>query len=177
MAIAGAAKRYGQAAFDVAREHNAIDQWERDLDMLSSLLSDDASMEFFESPAVNRSAKVKVLEDILPADDQVLIRNLLLLLLERRRFYQVQDVIEMFRELALEHRGIAVARVETAVELTHDEETLVKERLSTVLGKQVEVLARVNPDIIGGIVAQVGDELIDGSVRTQLAALRRRMVH
>jgi F-type H+-transporting ATPase subunit delta len=177
MAVAGAAKRYGQAAFDVAKEHNALDQWERDLTMLSALLSEPGSMEYFESPAVGRSAKVKALEDILPNDDQVLVRNLLLLLLERRRFHQVQDVITMFRELVLEHRGIAVARVETAVELTPDEEMLIRERLSTVLGKEIEVLTRVNPDIIGGIVAQVGDELIDGSVRTQLAALRRRMVH
>jgi F-type H+-transporting ATPase subunit delta len=134
-------------------------------------------MEFFESPAVNRAAKVKVLEDIFPTEAHGLVRNLFLLLLERRRFHQVRDVITVFRELALEDRGIAVARVETAVELTQQEEQLVRQRLASVIGKQVEVLTRVNPEIIGGIVAQVGDDLIDGSVRSQLAALRRRMVH
>lgn len=177
MAVAGAAKRYGQAAFDVARDQDALDKWDADLAMIADVFSDPGTMDFFVSPAVSRSAKVKALEDILPDEDQVLMRNLLLLLLERRRFHQIHDVIATFRELVLAERGIAVAVVTTAVELTEDERNLVRDRLGVLLDREIEVVPRVDPEIIGGVVAQVGDDLIDGSVRTQLVALRRQMAH
>lgn len=177
MAVAGAAKRYGQAAFDVAREHNLIDQWETDFTMISEILGDPGMMEYFQSPAIPRQSKNATLTEMLPDENQVLLRNLLLLLLERRRFHRVHDVAQVFLELVLEARGIAVARVTTAVELTDDEKALVRTRLSEILGKNVEILTQVDPEIIGGIVAQVGDDLFDGSVRTQLISLRRRLVH
>ncbi len=177
MAVAGAAKRYGQAAFDVAREHGLVDQWELDFLMISDVLSDPGTMDYFQSPAVRRSAKVEALTSMLPDESQVLLRNLLLLLLERRRFHQIQDVVAVFQALVLEERGIAVARVATAVELTEEELEMVRGRLSTILNKQIEIVPQVNPEIIGGIVAQIGDDLFDGSVRTQLASLKRRLAN
>lgn len=176
MAVAGAAKRYGQAAFDVAREHGLIDQWEVEFSMISEILRDEGTMEYFQSPAVPRSAKVAALTEMLAEDDQELLKNLLLLLLERRRFHEIHDVAAVFQELVMAERGILVARVSTAVELTDDEQNLVKDRLSVILGKQVEILPQVNPEIIGGIIAQIGDDLFDGSVRTQLTLLKRRLV-
>lgn len=175
MAVAGAAKRYGQAAFDVAREHDLVDQWETDFQMISDILHDPGAMEYFQSPAIPRGSKVAALTEMLPDENQVLLRNLLLLLLERRRFHQIHDVAAVFQELALQERGIVVARVATAIELTDDEMSLVRVRLSEILGKQIEILPRVDPEIIGGIVAQIGDDLFDGSVRTQLASLKRRL--
>ncbi|TVR73155.1 MAG: ATP synthase F1 subunit delta [Sphaerobacteraceae bacterium] len=177
MAVAGAAKRYGQAAFDVAREHGLVDQWELDFLMISDVLSDPGTMDYFQSPAVRRSAKVEALTSMLPDESQVLLRNLLLLLLERRRFHQIQDVVAVFQSLVLEERGIAVARVATAVELTEEELEMVRGRLSTILNKQIEIVPQVNPEIIGGIVAQIGDDLFDGSVRSQLASLKRRLAN
>jgi F-type H+-transporting ATPase subunit delta len=177
MAVAGAAKRYGQAAFDVAREHNLVDQWEQDFLAITDVLQDPETMEYFQSPAVRRGAKTEALTKMLPNENQVLMRNLLLLLLERRRFYQIHDVAAVFQELVLEDRGIAVARVATAVELTEEEVEMVRNRLSSILGKKIQILPQVNPEIIGGIVAQIGDDLFDGSVRTQLASLRRRLAH
>jgi F-type H+-transporting ATPase subunit delta len=175
MAVAGAAKRYGQAAFDVAKEHNLIDQWEADLAAITEVLREPGTMEYFQSPAISGSAKINALERMLPDENQHLLRNLLLLLLERRRFHQIQDVAVVFQELALAERGIAVARVTTAVELTADELQQVKDRLGTVLDKHVEIIPQVDPEIIGGIIAQVGDDMIDGSVRAQLASLKRRL--
>lgn len=177
MAVAGAAKRYGQAAFDVAREHGLIDRWEQDMATLGDVLSDPTMMDYFQSPAVRHSAKVEALEQMLPEEHQTYLRNLLLLLLERRRFHAVPEVAAVFRELVLESKGIAVARVTTAIELSPQEESLVRDRLSQILGQQIELIPHVDPTIIGGVVAQVGDDMLDGSVRTQLTLLRREMVH
>lgn len=176
MAVAGAARRYAQAAFDVAREHNALDEWEADFQRLVDVLRDPAVAEFFASPAVPEEAKQQAVQQLLPAPQQQLVRNLVLLLLERGRFAQLPDVAAVFHDLVLEARGIAIADVTTAVELSAEQARQVREQVSHIVGKQVEMHLRVDPAIIGGIVVRVGDELIDGSVRTQLNQLRRRMV-
>ena len=175
MAIAGAAKRYGQAAFDVAREHDLVDRWDEDLRTLGEVLSDPGTMEYFLSPAVRQSSKEDALERMLPDESQLLLRNLLLLLLERRRFHQVDDVIATFRELVMESRGIAIARVKTAIELSPDEQEQVRSRLGEILNRQIELIPQVDPEIIGGIVAQIGDDMLDGSVRSRLDQMRRGM--
>jgi F-type H+-transporting ATPase subunit delta len=176
MAVAGAAKRYGQAAFDVARAHDALDHWDNVLSTLSETLEDRESAAFFASPAVSRRVKLETIGRILPGDENQQVRNLVSLLLERDRFDLLPDIAEVFREMLLEARGIVVARVKTAVELTPDELALVQQRLGAILGRTVELRTEVDPEIIGGIVAQIGDDLLDGSVRTQLADLRRRLV-
>jgi F-type H+-transporting ATPase subunit delta len=175
MAVAGAAKRYGQAAFDVAREHDALDHWHESLSSLARMLEDPQSAEFFSSPAVPRRAKLETIDRIIPGEENRLIRNLVALLLERDRFDILPDVVEVFTDMVLEARGIVIARVTTAVELTPDELELVQRRLSSMLERTVELRTEVDESIIGGIVAQIGDDLLDGSVRTQLANLRRRL--
>lgn len=176
MPVAGAAKRYAQAAFDIAREQGTLDQWEQDLQRLAGALANPTVSEFFESPAVPVAAKRQAIEGILPDPSQQLVRNLALLLLERGRLPQLPQVAEVFQHLLLQERGIAIAEVTTAVPLSPDEEAEVRERVAALIGKQVEMRPRVDPDIIGGIVVRVEDNLIDGSVRTQLHQLRQRMV-
>lgn len=176
MPVPGAAKRYAQAAFEIARERGELDQWEQDLRQLAGVLANPSVSDFFESPAVPETAKRQAIEAILPDESQQLVRNLTLLLLERWRLPQLPQVAEVFQQLVMEERGIAVAEVTTAVPLDEDEQAQVRERVAALIGKQVEMRPRVDPDIIGGIVVRVEDNLIDGSVRTQLHQLRQRMV-
>ena len=175
MAVAGAAKRYAQAAFDLAKSQNAVERWEQDLQHLLAVMRNPKVIEFFDNPSVPEDAKRQAIATILPAPEQRYVRNLANLLLERRRLSQLPDVVEHFRALALEDRGVAIADVSTAVELTPEETTRLVDQLNTLLGREVLLRTHVDPEIIGGIVVRVGDMLIDGSVRTQLQALRRQM--
>jgi F-type H+-transporting ATPase subunit delta len=81
----------------------------------------------------------------------------------------------MFRDAALDELGIVVAEVTTAAPVEKQAETAIRQRLSSLVGKQVELRTEVDPSIIGGIVARIGDQLIDGSVSNQLRRLRDRM--
>lgn len=175
MAVAGAAKRYAQAAFDIAKGQQALDEWERDLDRVVGVLGNSEVSEFFDSPAIPEDAKQKAIAGILPGEEQRYVRNLLLLLLERRRLPQLPQVAEVFHDLVLEERGIAVANVTTAVPLSSEEADRVRNRLRELVGKTIEMRTNVDPGIIGGLVVRVGDDLIDGSVRTQLNQLRQRL--
>lgn len=177
MAGAGAAKRYAQAAFDIAKQQNQLDRWEHDLGQLSEVMTGDLVAEFFENPVVPVAAKQEAIEKALPAPEQRYVRNLALLLLERDRLSQLPDVVSVFHELVLQERGIAIAGVTTAVPLSKGEQSELQARLSKMIGKTIELRPSVDPDIIGGLIVRIGDNLIDGSIRSQLSQLRNQMVN
>ena len=175
MSVGGAAKRYAQAAFFVAKEHDQIDEWERELAQLTATLGNPETEEFFEHPAVPPEAKQAALRSMVNGEDQHGVQNLLLILLERDRLQQLPQIAEVFHSLVLEDRGVAIANVTTAVELQPVELELIRARLRQMVGKEIQINTEVDPDIIGGIVVRIGDMLLDGSVLTQLKQLRQRM--
>jgi len=169
-----AAKRYTEAVFAIAKDSGTFDQWQRDLDLLAALNTDQQAAIVFASPKVPQTEKQAVLDAVL-ANAQPETRNLARLLLERGRMPIAPEMSELFREYALAERGIVVADVTTAIPLDNTAEASVKQRLSAAVGKQVEIRSHVDDSIIGGVVARIGDQLIDGSVASQLKRLRTRL--
>lgn len=170
----GAAKRYAQAVLDLAKERGTLDAWHEDLRQLSALMSDPAVVSFFASPRPTEEQKRAVLDQTL-VNGQPEAKNLARLLLDRQRLDDLPAIYELFQEGVRAERGIVVADVSTAEPLGPLEQALVQERLQAMTGKQVELRLRVDPDLIGGIVARIGDTLIDGSVISQLRRLRARL--
>jgi F-type H+-transporting ATPase subunit delta len=172
VAARGAAKRYAQATFEIARESGTEQQWLDDLTTLANAAGDPSIGDYFTSPNVAVQDKLNALGQILPGADQQLARNLASMLVQRRRFDILPELLEVFRDLVLQAQGIAIAEVTTAVELTADEQRAVQAQLAQVVGRQIEMRTRVDPSMIGGLVARIGDLLIDGSVESQLRNLR-----
>jgi F-type H+-transporting ATPase subunit delta len=170
----GAAKRYAQAVLDLAKERGTLDAWQADLARFDQLMRDPLAAQFFESPQVPDDRKRAVLEQAL-AGAQPEARNLARLLSERGRLGDVPRIRELFEEGLLAERGIAIADVTTADELGPAEQAAIGDQLARLVGKQIQLRAQVDPGIIGGIVARVGDQLIDGSVINQLRRLRARL--
>ncbi len=169
-----AAKRYAQAVFELAREKGALDAWESDLARLTELVSDREARDFFASPSVPAARKLAVLDEAL-AGGSPETRNLVRLLVERNRIEDIPQIYALYQEAVRAERGIVFADVTTAEPMDERETALVREQLAKLVGRDVELRPRVDPAIIGGIVAQVGDQLIDGSVVSQLRRLRTRL--
>jgi F-type H+-transporting ATPase subunit delta len=169
-----AAKRYTDAVFSIAREKGTFDQWQRDLDTLGGLVSNPDAAKFLDSPKVGQADKSALIEKVLQGA-QPEARNLAALLLERGRLHIAPEMGELFREQALAELGIVVADVTTAAPIDKEAEQAITQRLGGIVGKQVEIRTHVEPEIIGGIVARIGDQLIDGSVSSQLKRLRTRL--
>jgi F-type H+-transporting ATPase subunit delta len=170
----GAAKRYAQAVFELAKESERLDQWEANLARFAELMTDERAAGYFANPNVTTADKQALLDRVL-ADAQPEVRNLAGLLLQRQRLGIVPDLFRLYTEAVLNERGIAIADVTTAEPLGEAEQALVRAQLSRVVGKEVQLRLRTDPEIIGGIVAKVGDQLIDGSVVNQLRRLRARL--
>ena len=177
MAASGAARRYAQAAFELAKGQGALDTWERDLARLNGALSNPTVHEFFDHPAIPDEAKRQSLTTLLPSDADTFVRNLAMLMLDRGRLNQLPGVVEAFHDLVLQDRGIAIANITTAIELDPQELQQVVAQVGRIIGKEISPRTFVDESIIGGVVVRVGDSLIDGSVRTQLIQLREQMTH
>lgn len=172
--MASAAKRYAQAVFELAREKEALDAWQADLGLLTEVVNDRLGQSFFADPNVADERKRAVLDKVL-ASAQPEARNLARLLLERGRLGAVPQIAAIYEEALRAERGIAVAEVTTADPLSAAGEAMIRQRLQRLMGKQIELRLQVDPSIIGGIVARVGDLVIDGSVVSQLRKLRARL--
>jgi len=169
-----AAKRYAQAAFELAREKGDLDAWQRDLGTLATALQAPGAAVFLASRQVPDEAKQDALRRII-GEPAPLVWNLLRLLTERNRLPLLPQIIEAYQSLVDEERGIAHAQVITAVPVSDEERSAIARRLSELTGKQVQVEAHQDPEILGGLVARIGDQLIDGSTRTKLTALKRQL--
>jgi F-type H+-transporting ATPase subunit delta len=169
-----AAKRYAEAVFQIAQQQQTLDAWRLDLQTIGAVLADPEVLGLLESARVPAAAKDDVLARTL-AGVSPLALNYARLLVQRRRVGLAPQVTEYFRELADQYLGVAHAEVTTAVEVGDGDRRQIAAQLSRLTGKRVDVQLRVDPQIMGGIVARVGDTLIDGSTRTRLLALRNRL--
>ncbi|MDW8058510.1 MAG: ATP synthase F1 subunit delta [Thermomicrobium sp.] len=176
MAVAGVAKRYAQAAFAVAKEHGQLEHWEQRLPALEALASDADVEEFVQNPAIPLEAKVQLVERLFPDAEDRFVRNLLVLLLERGRWHQLRDVVEAFRQLLREARGVIEVELVTAVSLDAAELERVRAEIERRLQRPVQLQASVDPELLGGAILRIGDEVFDASVRTQLTTLRRQLI-
>ena len=169
-----AAKRYAQAAFELARDKAELDVWERDLSALGEALTTPGAMPFLVGRQMPEEGKQDFLRRVI-GQPAPLVWNLLRLLSEKNRLGLLPQIIEAFQQLVDEERGIAHAQVVTAVPMSGEERAAIARRLSELTGKQVQIETREDAEILGGLVARIGDRLIDGSARTRLLALKRRL--
>jgi len=161
----------------VASTSGDFDGWLNTLTALARILQMPSARTIFVSPTVPTQQKRAALDRLLP-DASPVVRNFLHIVAERDRLDQVPGIADSLRDLINERRGIITADVTTAVPLDAEMERLVAARLAAYLNREpdkVTIRARVDPTIIGGVVARVGDQLIDDSIRGRLDRLRRTL--
>lgn len=171
-----AATRYAQAVFSLGKERGTLDVWQSDLTDLATLTGDSRVSSYLSNPSITADTKLATLEATLPSTVQPELRNLAKLLVVRGRTNLIPQIREIFEDQVRAERGITVAQVTTSEPLTAEEESLVREKLAAMTGNTIEITATVDPDIIGGIVVRIGDQVIDGSVRNKLERMRTRLV-
>ena len=166
---------YANALFEVARVEGALDQVSDELyqfartlegsDELRSTLTDQAI------PAARREA---IVEDLLGSRAHPVTANLVSFVVGAGRARDLPAIVDTLVGQAAEAKSKVVAEVRVAEPLTDDQRSRLAEALSLRTGQQVDVRVIVDPSVMGGVVTQIGDTVIDGSVRTRLARMRER---
>jgi F-type H+-transporting ATPase subunit delta len=177
MIMGSIARRYAKALFSLALETGSVESWNESLQALRRAVETAPELrDVLENPAYDREQRRAVATrlsgslklDAAPA-------NLLFLLGDRNRLSSLCDVVAAFRELADQELGRLRARVTSAVPLDDAAVQAIAARLSDSTKKQVVVERAVDPAILGGVVAQVGSFVYDGSLRAQLEDLRQTL--
>jgi F-type H+-transporting ATPase subunit delta len=170
----GSARRYAEALFTLALERGTLDDWGAQLDRIGAVISDPTAQRTLAAPRGSPDAKRRAVEVLAgPLSHEVMA--LVGIMLDRKRTQLFPAVAAAFAARLREHRGLELADVTTAVEIGEPERNLVAERISKRIGKRVELRTSVDPDIIGGVVVRVGDQLFDASIRGKLERLRRAL--
>lgn len=175
MPVAASARRYAQAAFELALEKGELEQWLDDLTLLADAVSNREFIDFLSQPRVTAEAKVRVVREALGDSVGPLALNLMSLLATRDIAHILGAITDQFQELLDSHRGIERAEVVSAVELSDDERAGVSQMLSTMTGSDVRLTARVDANILGGMIVRIGDRVMDGSARSKFQAMRREL--
>lgn len=175
MARVASAKRHAQAVFQLALDSNEVEGWRSRLKTIAATLTDPELTAILENPKVHLSDKVQLISRCLPELNELAL-NFAYLLVARQRMSILDQIVAEYERMADAHQGLEHAEVITAIPLDEEDKEKLAERLATITGKQIVLAADVDPAIIGGFVARVGDKLIDGSTRARLEALKQKLV-
>jgi F-type H+-transporting ATPase subunit delta len=167
-----AAGRYARAAFELAVADGGIPEWSFAIETLGALTSDKRFV--YALSQVDDARFQSIIRQVLPDATQLQL-NLFRLLHRKRRLALGPSIASRFIALAEVHDGVVRADIRTAVELSVAEQASLVERLSASVGKRVQPQFTVDETLIGGMTIQIGDQKLDGSVKTRFRDLHRTL--
>jgi len=171
-----AARRYAEAAFQVAGRDGTVDVWRRELEAAETIVGQAVIGRTLANPAISLETRAAAIDATFGRVASRPVINLIQLMLRRGRIGDLPRVAAEFRRLDNAHQRITIATATTAAPLSAGELTALTQRLEAFTGGRIELDVKEDPSLLGGLVVQVGDRLIDGSVRGRLERLRNQLV-
>ena len=170
-------RRYAHALFMAAREAEAVDAVEADLVAVRDLWESHPGMgKFLESPDVQIDEKKRFLDSVFPEGVAELVRRFLVFLLEKKRVEFFPEAVREFRHIAEEHRGRWEAHVTAREALTDSQRGKLTRELGRLTGKDIRLVEKIDPGVIGGLRVRMRDRVIDRTVRSELVRLREQLL-
>jgi F-type H+-transporting ATPase subunit delta len=171
------AEVYARALFDVAKEHDVLDEIRDELNEFTDALEDEDNRElrlFFFSPYFSSEEKRDAIEKVVDGADERFV-NFLKLLAERHRMPVLPRMRRRFEALWAEQNRLLPVTVTAAVELDDELVKGIGQRIEEQTGRKVELSSNVDPDVLGGLVVRVGNMVLDASVRNRLERIRKQV--
>jgi F-type H+-transporting ATPase subunit delta len=164
---------YAQALFNVVQAEGELDRVEDELFRFGKVLETNHELkQALSDQSIDRVQREKVLSELLEDKVSPHTLGLLTFIVGQGRARQLPQILDQLSDLAAEARNTVVAEVRTAIPLQQDQRDELAAALSKATGKKVEVKALVDPEVLGGVVAKIGDTVIDGTVRHKLEQLK-----
>lgn len=170
------AKRYVHALYELAGEKNALEQVGQELAAVRDLLEKEAELrDVLQNPALDPQRKVEIFDELVGDQLNVLTHNFVRLLIRKSRIDHIELMTGEYAAMERTRKGVLEVEITTARELDKGIRDELESSLSGTLGKSIEMKTAVEPSLIGGMVARIGDTVYDGSVEHQLARIQQRL--
>lgn len=169
---------YAQALFEVADKRGGADDAEKDLDGIKDLLETNRKFrDILYHPSITRTEKKGLIDKIIaPQCSSKWVKNLLYILVDKRRERMLDYLPDVFKGVARRIRGVISVKVQTVFPLTESRLDKLKENLEKLTKKKVELETEINKEIIGGMVIRIENKIIDGSVVNHLKNLKKNLL-
>ena len=169
------AQVYARSLFEVARDRGRLDEVREQLGQFSEALNENRELQiFFFSPYFSTEEKVDGLRRTVDGADELLL-NTLALLIENHRMPAIHRIRRTYDSLWREENKLLPVQITSAVALDEGVVRRVSEEIGRQTGRQVELTTRVDESVLGGLVLQVGNQILDASIRSRLERLRRQV--
>jgi F-type H+-transporting ATPase subunit delta len=164
------AEPYAEALLALATKTNTLQETTNDMNIVSQFLANSNDLKkFLGNPLITREAKKSVVKDILGEQIDGTSLRFLLLLVDRGRIEVLDSIAQKFLELSYKQESIEIAKITSSVQLSADQQKNIAEKLKVITGaKQIKLALKVDPQLIGGFVIEIGSKMIDTSIRGQL---------
>ena len=173
--MAVAHRTYARALFEAAKEEGRLERVHEQLtDFVAAADQVEELQSVLESPELDPRAKVALLDQVLGDADE-LVRNFVRLLAEKGRSGEIHEIAREFEALVAREQGILDVELTTAVELSQQEFDDLVGRVGQASGRKVRASRTVDPDLVGGLVLQIGSRRLDARVRGRLERLRQEL--
>ena len=170
IATSEVAAPYAQALLSVAQSNNSVDDVSRIATDFLNLIKESSDLNaFLANPIASKDAKKGVLNQVLGDGVNTQMKNFLMLLVDRGRIYLVEPILQQFQAQVRELNQTVLAEVTSAVELNDEQKEQVRQKVQSITdARSVELETSVDPDLIGGVIIQIGSQILDASIRGQL---------
>jgi len=172
------ANRYSLALFQLAEENNLLSQIEdQSLSMLNLINQSNDFYNLIKDPTINQEDLSKVINIIVEKNKfDTLFKNFLNFLIQKRRFFFIESILESFIETCSIKRGELKAELKSAKNLSSDEITKITELLTKNFSSKIKLNYKHDESLIGGLVVQVGSTMVDTSIKNKLQQIENRMI-
>lgn len=170
------ARRYAGAIFDIGVKQNTLDRTLEDVQEIATLFSIRKLAYLLREPNIPAERKEAAIRQGLESKVLPTSLNLALLVVQRELVDIMPNIARELHQLVLDYKNEATAQVTTATTLDESTQRQVQHALERMTGKKIVLETRVQPEILGGVVARVGDQVIDGSVERRLKVLQQQLL-
>ncbi len=170
-------KTYGEALYELAMEEGRADAFLEEVTAVREILKENVDFDkLMNHPKIRKEEKIGVMEEVFQGKISGELLGFLTLILQKERYKELDSVFLYFIDRVKETKGIGVAYVTAAMELTDVQKKRIEERLlETTAYKEMEMHYAVDESLIGGVVIRIKDRVVDSSVRTKLADLTKQL--
>lgn len=170
-------ERYAQALLELVSDNLSKEDILKELlDITESVIGSGDLNKVMTSPVISDDEKKNVISKLFENTTNKVILNFLKLLIDKNRFSMLESITKEYKNEINRLNNLLSINVTSAIDLTEDEKSAIKDKLSNILNKNIELEWATNPDIIAGLVFEVGDNIIDNSLRHKLQDLSRNIM-